>query len=514
MENLPDSLRTVASDVALLGVSTSDFRRLSNEELFAGQALISALRGYGDRYAAMVAGEVARRSAMELGDAGLARAGGYLSPQHLIQSMTSISRQEATRLIRVGAMIAEAEELALAAEREAAAAGSPGAGERDDAGGVDDAAIDPAGDGAGDKGRSGSDGSMPPTTLPHILVAVLEAGALSIDGLHSISRGLGDVDDAVTEAQLAEQGRLLIETSHGRTPEQLYNSARRARDLLDEGGIERREKERRDLRSVRTWWDASGMHCGSWRLPPEEGMIVATAFDAVLSPRRGGPRFVDKKPAPAPVSSDGTPRTVVPILVDVRTTEQVAADALVDLVRLAVDADPGVMFGRRRPAVRVVVTESDLHNRSGHGQLEGHNDPVSFPTIERHFCDTGAISIGFDDDGQCVNVGRNKRLFTEKQRIGMAVRDGGCIADGCDRPPSYCEAHHIDQWLRDDGRTDIADGVLLCRRHHLLLHNTGWQITREGGNYFVRPPASVDPNRALIRLRSRNPIMDTIRRAA
>jgi hypothetical protein len=33
------------------------------------------------------------------------------------------------------------------------------------------------------------------------------------------------------------------------------------------------------------------------------------------------------------------------------------------------------------------------------------------------------------------------------------------MADGCDRPPSYCEAHHIDQWLRDDGKTDIADGT-------------------------------------------------------
>ena len=95
----------------------------------------------------------------------------------------------------------------------------------------------------------------------------------------------------------------------------------------------------------------------------------------------------------------------------------------------------------------------------------------------------------------------------------MAVRDGGCIADGCDRPPSYCEAHHINQWLRDNGRTDIADGVLLCRRHHLLLHNTGWQIIRVKGDYYARPPKSVDPLQKLIKLRSRNPIMDELRTA-
>lgn len=36
-------------------------------------------------------------------------------------------------------------------------------------------------------------------------------------------------------------------------------------------------------------------------------------------------------------------------------------------------------------------------------------------------------------------------------------------------------------WLRDCGRTDLADGLLLCRHHHLLLHNKGWQIRRDGG---------------------------------
>jgi hypothetical protein len=41
----------------------------------------------------------------------------------------------------------------------------------------------------------------------------------------------------------------------------------------------------------------------------------------------------------------------------------------------------------------------------------------------------------------------------------------------------------------------VADGLLLCRRHHLLTHNNGWEITREGGNYFAIPPASIDPDR-------------------
>ena len=50
-----------------------------------------------------------------------------------------------------------------------------------------------------------------------------------------------------------------------------------------------------------------------------------------------------------------------------------------------------------------------------------------------------------------ILINRNERLFTERQRIGMAVRDGGCMADGCDRPPSSCEAHDVNQWVRDNG---------------------------------------------------------------
>src|SRR3712207_7604787 len=69
--------------------------------------------------------------------------------------------------------------------------------------------------------------------------------------------------------------------------------------------------------------------------------------------------------------------------------------------------------------------------------------------------------------------------------LPICVRDGGCLWPGCDRPPAWCEAHHINQWKRDHGRTDIADGVLLCKHHHLLLHNNGWDIVREGGTYTL-----------------------------
>jgi hypothetical protein len=422
---MEDLLSSAASVAAL-----EPFEVISSPELISAIEQIASLRRCVDRVAALAAAELARRSSHELGDDGLARAGGYLSTEHMIQSLAQVSRAEAAKLVRVGSAL----------------------------------------------------------TSPSVVTA-LDSG-LSFESVDAIRRGLGSLSDASAVATVVDDAK-------GRTPEQLFKAARQVRDELDGEGIARREKEQRDLRSVRTWWDAAGMHCGSWRLPPEEGMIVASAFDELMSPRRGGPRFGD-----------------TPVLDESVSPEQAAADSFVDMIRLAVDADPGMIFGRRRPAVRVMVADTTLHARSGHGVIEGSNTSVSFATVERHLCDTGAISVGFDDDGQCVNVSRNRRLFTERQRIGMAARDGGCLADGCDRPPSWCEAHHIDQWARDDGKTDIADGVLLCRRHHLLLHNTGWQITRERGHYFMRPPASVDPAQTPVPLRSRNPILETMRRAS
>ena len=85
----------------------------------------------------------------------------------------------------------------------------------------------------------------------------------------------------------------------------------------------------------------------------------------------------------------------------------------------------------------------------------------------------------------------------------MGVRDGGCRWVDCDRSPAWTEAHHITEWLKDNGYTDLADGVLLCHPHHLLLHNRHWTIIRTGTDYWLRPPVEVDPDQTLIALPSK-----------
>ncbi|MFP7833413.1 DUF222 domain-containing protein [Marisediminicola sp. LYQ134] len=463
MPTLSASLLDRAAVVADLGGTAESIAALGHADLTAAVEAVTALRQCVDQFAAVIAGEVAHRSRPELGHQGLAQQAGFVSPVAMIQRVAHVSRIEATRLVETGALLAESEFTASA----------------------------------------GSADEITPLSRerwPDVLAAALREGTLSLDAVDAIRRVFSDithVDDGVLRAAARE----LVLAAAGLTPDQVHRHARQVRDILDVEGVERREKQLRDLRTVRTWWDtATGMHCGSWRLAPEDGALVAEAFAQILSPRRGGPRFVDP-----------TARaTAEELLNDGRTDEQVSADAFVDLVRLAVDADPGALFGGRRPAVRIVVTADRLENRTGPGFIEGRTDTVSAPTIERAICNTGVISVGFDRDGQCVNVGRDRRLFTERQRIGLTVRDGGCRFPGCERPPSYCEAHHINPWAGVEGRTDIADGILLCRRHHLLIHDNRWQVHRDRADYFLRPPPDVDPQRVFIPMPSRSPVSHEI----
>ena len=79
--------------------------------------------------------------------------------------------------------------------------------------------------------------------------------------------------------------------------------------------------------------------------------------------------------------------------------------------------------------------------------------------------------------GVVLDLGHRQRLFTRTQRRTLVYRDRGCVFPGCDRPAKFCDAHHIQPW-DDDGLTDLINGVLLCRRHHTLVHN-GWDLARD-----------------------------------
>jgi hypothetical protein len=64
------------------------------------------------------------------------------------------------------------------------------------------------------------------------------------------------------------------------------------------------------------------------------------------------------------------------------------------------------------------------------------------------------------------------------QRRALARRDRHCRFPGCERPVRWTDAHHIVHWTRG-GPTDLDNLVLLCRRHHRMCHEGGWELRRD-----------------------------------
>lgn len=318
------------------------------------------------------------------------------------------------------------------------------------------------------------------------------SGQVSVAAADAIHAGLGAPTAAVSAELLDQAAGRLCDAAEAIDPDRLQRRAREVRDELDEAGVADRQAQHRAARSLRLIRQADGMTRIVWLLDPESAAIVTEVYDRATSPRRGGPRFVDsERRAAASAIRD-----------DVRSTEQLASDSFTELLRQSASVDRQILLGSGTPAVQVLVTAESFEARRGHGVLES-GDAVSIATVERLACSGGVLPVILDGDGQVLDLGREQRLYNRRQRLALAVRDGGCMWPGCDRPPSWTEAHHTRHWARDHGRTDLADGILLCRHHHLRLHNEEWTIRRRDGRYWLQPPPGDGGGTVMLETKSR-----------
>ncbi|MGY4858996.1 DUF222 domain-containing protein [Cryobacterium sp. AP23] len=501
-----DSLVAAVEAVEHLGACSTDYDTLSDAELLAGQKDLARLRQLVETRQTWMAKTLQHRSRPELGQQGLAQQQGFLNPADLIQDLTGSTRQDARKLVDVGRMLADTE------AADAAAADEEARQLRDRTDGTDGT------DGADDSGEAGTPPGLfdqtaidtEPAVLPWYapISRATATGALSVAAAHAIRTGLGDIDTVVTAEKLADAVHTLLAEATRMAVDELLKRSRRMRDSLDEAGIAVREKKAWDDRYLKVWKIDTGQVHLHGLFPPEQGQYILDLYDSLTGPRRGGVRFVDPdRAAWAKAVQD-----------DPRTTDQLTADGFLDLLKAGSSVNPDRMLGGRTPAVRILTTATPkapaadptealvaIPDGTGHGFLEGNPAPVSQETIDRIICSSGTVEVTFDAVGQPLNLGREERIFSQAQRIALAARDGGCMWGDCDKPPSRTEVHHLDQWLRDHGSTDIRLGILLCSPHHLLLHNQGWQIFEHHGTYWLRPPAAVDPGQTLIQLRSKSP---------
>jgi hypothetical protein len=437
-----------AAGIALRALPTSvdAYRLLDDQEVTGTAATLASLRDSLSGPLALVAGEIARRSAPELGSQGLAQRTGFRTPEELVKITTRVSGSDAGTAVRLGRLINDVA----------------------DGGSVD--AIS---------------GELVAPTEPWLapLASAVSSGWLSWVAAEAIRRGIGRPTSGVTVEQLLEAVGRLCRDGATSDPDRLARRAREVRDELDAGGVALRQEERRQQRSLRLFLQADGMGRLTWLLDPETLAGVKDLLDRATSPKLGGVRFVQGRAATAAEA----------ILGDERTPVQLASDAFAQLLSLGADANPHFLIGSGAPVVKVIATQAVVSSRKGFGRIEGQTDPVSVATIERLRCAGSTVGMIFDEKLQPLDLGREQRLYSKRQRAVLAVSQGGCMAPGCDRPPSWCEVHHIRFWARDGGATDIRDGILLCKHHHLLFHNNGWEIERDPDNRFwLIPPVGVD----------------------
>ncbi len=448
------SLMTAAIDaLALVSTAAFDYCEMDDAALLELNRLAGVERQLVEAHAAVIAGEIAHRSAPELGHSGLAQRTGYRTPEELVRVSTRSTARDAGTVVRVG--------------------------------------------------RLARDAQLAPTPQRPWLAVVSRAllsGDMPLASADAIQSGLGQPAPNVPISMLAAAAEQLVTEAATLDPDRLFRRARQLRDELDELGVADRERARRDRRSLRFTRQPDGMGRLTWLLDPESAAVAAELYDRATSPRRGGPRFRGDLEAQAEL-----------IVADPRTTEQLASDVFLELLRHGSDADDSQLLGSGAPSVRVLVTAATLASGVGHGRLEGQPDPVCVQTVQRLGCAGTIVPILFDDN-QPLDVGRDQRLFTHRQRVALAARDGGCRFPGCDRPPSWTEAHHIEHWVRDGGSTNVANGILLCRHHHLMLHNNYWEIRRRGSHYWLVPPPDIDQSQTPIPMPSRSPAVRDLER--
>lgn len=426
---------------------------LSDAAILALMEDVAALANHAGRVQAVLAGVAARRSRREDGHSGLAAGLGHPSPTSLIQAITGGTRADAARQVRVGTALLDGEAPITAEVVEAGVAAA--------------------------------------AAWHESLTRALLDGSLTAAQHDAVRCGLGDPQSAASTAareawSIAAES--LIAEASGMPVEELAKRARTVRDTLDPIGAEERYARRFDGRSFRMWVDSDGQHRARIAFDDEMAIWVRTFRDAALRPRRGGPRFVTEEE-----------RAIAEELIaDGRTNEQLEYDLIMDVLRAGALASAADVFGARQPGVRMIVVTDAASGGDAAAPVIGHaedgGDALPGSVIDRARCTTGSVQLSVDRTGNPLDLGREQRLYSSRQRLALAARDGGCLWPGCTRPASYCEAHHCDHFAEDDGRTDIDRGALVCRFHHMFLHNKGWRIKREGkGPFILHPPPGEGP---------------------
>jgi hypothetical protein len=165
---------------------------------------------------------------------------------------------------------------------------------------------------------------------------------------------------------------------------------------------------------------------------------------------------------------------------DVRTRAQQQGDALVQWADVTLAAGRAPILRTVKPHVMALIRLEDLTDPAtgpGAAQL-GFGATISAARARWLACDGTISRIVMGPDGRILDHGRSKRIVPASLRQTVEARDRHCVFTGCDAPTSWCDVHHVQEWVLDEGPTSLENSALLCERHHTKVHH-GFRVERQ-----------------------------------
>jgi len=128
-------------------------------------------------------------------------------------------------------------------------------------------------------------------------------------------------------------------------------------------------------------------------------------------------------------------------------------------------------FGSEDPNVQAEIAAL-VEGRKPFPELYDYDTmDLDWATLRLMACNASLIPAVLNSKGEPLDVGRAQRAFPSSIRRAVVLRDGGCAYPGCNMPHIYSEIHHITPW-QDHGSTALENAVMLCRFHHMVIHQT------------------------------------------
>ena len=274
--------------------------------------------------------------------------------------------------------------------------------------------------------------------------------------------------------------------------EQFKRKTRRALERIDRPRANQIENdeliaaEATALRRASFWMtraDSDGMVKGGFEIDALTADMLRSVLDSKTAPRY---RAIQQRTS-APSGINEVTSTV--------GFKETQGEAFIEILR-HLPRDAYGNHGGVAATLMVTISEESLTERSVAAGITEHGTPVSAGQLRQLACNAGILPAVLNSKGQILDLGREQRLHSSAQRKALAHRDGGCAFPGCERPPGWCETHHIRPWSKGAG-TNLDNGVLLCGYHHRHIHNSNWRIETNPRDRLpdFYPPGSSKPKR-------------------